>query len=148
MAYVDKQLTLSDQQAVTATAVSTNALDTGGTTPIRDVGAGEEMFVVFSTQVAAAAAGAATVVFEVIQADDSALTTNVETLAASQPIGKALLVPGYHPFSIVVPRNTRRFIGTRYTVANGPLTAGTFTADIRKDRTATTNYASGYVNAA
>lgn len=146
MAYVDKQLTLSDAQVVTATAVSSNALDTGNTNPLRNIGIGEPLFVVFTTSVAATAAGAATVTFEVVQADDSALTTNVEVLVGSAAIPKATLVVGYN-LSFAVPQNTRRFVGVRYTIGTGPLTAGTFTADIRKDRTANINYASGYPNA-
>jgi hypothetical protein len=146
MAYVDKQLTLSDNQVVTATAVSTNSLDTGNTNPLRNIGIGEPLFVVFSTLLAALAAGAATVTFEVIQADDAALTTNVEVLVGSAAIPKASIVVGYG-LSFVVPQNTRRFLGVRYTIGTGPLTQGTFTADIRKDRTAGVTYASGYPNA-
>lgn len=146
MAYTDKQLTVSDAQAVTATAVSTNAYDTTATTPIRNLGIGRQVFMLISTSIAATAAGAATVTFELIQADDAALTTNVEVLAASAAIAKATLVVGYQ-LAMALPSNTRRFIGVRYTVATGPLTAGTFTAGIVLDRDLRINYASGYPNA-
>ena len=147
MAYVDKQLTVADEQAVTATAVSTNFFDSGATPPIRDVGAGQEVYMVFTVDEAVTAAGAATVTFEVVQADDAAGTTNVEVLAASAAIGKAALTLGAEPFAVVLPSNTRRFIGARFTVATGPLTAGKFTAGMQLDRTKTKNYASGYPNA-
>jgi hypothetical protein len=147
MAYVDKQLTFSDQQAVTATAVSSNALDVTSTAPLRDIGVGEPMFIDFSCQVSAAAAGAATVTFEVIQADDAALTSNVTSLASSGAIGKAALTAGSRIWSVALPRTSQRYIGVRYTVATGPLTAGTFTADLRLDRGAQASYASGYPNA-
>lgn len=147
MAYVDKQLTVSDAQAVTATAVSTNAIDTGGSTPLRDVGRGSIMRMIITTSIAATAAGAATVTFELIQADDAALTTNVEVLESTAAIGKATLVIGYTAMNFVLPSNTRRYIGVRYTVATGPLTAGTFTASLVKDVGSQTNYASGYPNA-
>ena len=146
MAYIDKQLTVSDAQAVTATAVSTNAIDTGGSSPIRDVGVGDTLQMLFATTVAAAAAGAATVTFEIVQADDSALTSNVEVLAASGPIGKAALVAGYQ-LALALPRNTRRFIGARYTIGTGPLTAGSFTATLTTERDAASRYASGYASA-
>jgi hypothetical protein len=127
-------------QAVTATAVSTNSIDTGplslGGNQAGDLGRGEELFVEISTLVAAAAAGAATVNFEFIQADDAALTTNVETLAQTGPIGKATLVAGALVLLQVgraTPLAPRRYVGVRYTVGTGPLTAGTFAASITHD---------------
>ena len=127
-------------QAVTASAVSTNSYDTGpltlGGNQPGDPGRGEELFVAISTLVAAAAAGAATVTFQVIQADDAALTTNVDILAQSNAIPKATLaagalvllqVPGARPLA------PRRYIGVQYTVGTGPLTAGSFTATLTHD---------------
>src|SRR4051794_21824469 len=125
MAYTDKQTTVADAQAVTATAVSANAFDTGGSSPIRNIGVGRQLFMLISTSIAATAAGAATVTFELIQADDAALTTNVEVLAASGAIAKATLVAGYN-LALAIPSTSRRYIGVRFTVATGPLTAGTF----------------------
>lgn len=144
---LDKQLMVSDAQAVTATAVSTNAIDTQLASPIRDVGTGEEMRMVITCGLAALAAGAAVVTFEVIQADDAALTTNVEVLAGTGPIGKAAIVAGYTALDIVLPRNTRRYIGVRYTVGTGPLTQGTFSAGLVHDGDRQKTYPSGYVNA-
>ena len=127
-------------QAVTASAVSTNSYDTGplslGSNQAGDIGRGEELFVAISTLVAAAAAGAATVNFEFIQADDAALTTNVETLAQTGPIPKASLAAGAIVLLQVgraTPLAPRRYVGVRYTVATGPLTAGTFVAAIIHD---------------
>lgn len=127
-------------QAVTATAVSTNSVDTnpcgiGGNQP-NDLGRGEALEIAISTLVAATAAGAATVNFELIQADDAALTTNVETLVQTGPIPKASLVIGaLVPLHLdrAAPYTPRRYIGVRYTVSTGPLTAGTFTAAIVKN---------------
>jgi len=145
---VDKQLTVSDAQVVTATAVSTNAIDTGASSVVRNIGWGEEMRMVIQTNVTALAAGAATVVFEVIQADDAALTTNVTSLISTAAIPKASLVQGgVPPLDVVLPATTQRFVGVRYTVANGPLTAGTFTASLLHDSDRQRLYASGYPNA-
>ena len=127
-------------QAVTATALSTNTYDTaplalGGNTP-NDIGRGEPLSIAISTLVAAAAAGAATVNFELIQADDAALTVNVETIVQTGPIGKATLVAGalvHLRYDRAAPLAARRYIGIRYTVGTGPLTAGTFSAAIVKD---------------
>lgn len=146
---LDAQLAVSTNQVVTVTAVSTNAIDTGGSTPVRNVGWGEEMRMAVQVNATALAAGDATVTFEVIQADDAALTTNVEVLIASAPIGKAALVAGGNPpLDVVLPANTRRFIGLRYTVGTGPLTAGTFSAGLVHDTDRQRYYASGYPNLA
>lgn len=127
-------------QAVTATAVSTNSVDTnpcavGGNQP-NDVGRGEPLEIAIGTLVAATAAGGATVNFEMIQADDGALTANVETLVQTGPIPVAKLTVGaIVPLHLdrAAPYTPRRYIGVRYTVTNGPLTAGTFTATIVKN---------------
>lgn len=127
-------------QAVTATAVSTNSIDTNpdsiGSNQPNDLGRGEPLEIAISVLTTATAAGAATVNFEYVQADDAALTTNVETLGQTGPIGKATLVAGAL-VPIHVPRASplapRRYVGVRYTVATGPLTAGTFVAAIGKN---------------
>ena len=56
MAYTDKQLTVSNAQAVTATAVSSDAYDTGGSNPLRNLGIGRQVFMLISTSIAATAA--------------------------------------------------------------------------------------------
>lgn len=127
-------------QAVTATAVSTNAMDTnpcalGGNQP-NDIGRGEALEIAISVLVAATAAGAATVTFELVQADDAALTVNVESLVATGAIPIAKLTIGtLVPLHLdrATPYASRRYIGVRYTVATGPLTAGTFTAAVVKN---------------
>lgn len=130
MALIDVQALFSDKQVVTATAVSSNSYDTLATR--RNLGRmGERVRI--TTDAAAAAAGAATVTFDLIQADDSALTTNVTVLASTGAIGKAALTLGSAPFDIAIPDTTQRYVGVRYTVATGPLTAGTFTAAVVGD---------------
>ena len=146
--YIDRQTLFSDKQAVTATAVSSDAYDLGATTPIRSAGRGTDLRAFFTVNTTATAAGAATVVFELIEADNAALTTNVTVLAASAAIPVANLTAGAVPFDVVLPGNTRRFIGARYTVATGPLTAGQVTAGLVLDSDFQRFYASGYFNAA
>ena len=41
---------------------------------------------------------------------------------------KANLVQGYDVFAVPIPPNCKQFLRVYYTVANGPLTAGKFTA--------------------
>lgn len=133
-------------QAVTVTAVSNNTYDTaslalGGNQP-NNLGRGEQLHIFIGVLVAALAVGAATVDFEYIQADDALLTVNVEVLGRTGSIPKALLVVGA-PISLSVDRGAplvaRRYIGLRYVVGVGPLTAGTFTAAIVEDAQMITN---------
>lgn len=124
MALIDVQALFSDEQAVTVTAFGTNWYDTGSQS--RNIGRLRER-IRFTVDEAATAAGAATVVFEVVQADDSS-GTGVTSLASSAAIGKAALTAGAAPFDVAIPDNTQRYIGVRYTVATGPLTAGKFSA--------------------
>lgn len=124
-------------QAVTATAVSTNSVDTNpdalGSNQPNDLGRGEPLEINISVLATATAAGAATVNFEFIQADDAALTTNVETLVQTGAIPIAKLTAGANvPLHLdrAAPYAPRRYVGVRYTVGTGPLTAGAFVAAI------------------
>lgn len=124
---IDKLLQVSDAQAVTATAASTDVIDAGHAG--RDIGAGEQLFAVFTVSEAAAAAGAATVVFAV---QDSANNSDFVSVVATAPIGKADLVVGKH-IVLPLPPGMRRYVRAHFTVATGPLTAGKFSAQIVRD---------------
>lgn len=129
----DVNLTLSVSQAVTATAVSGNTLDLNS---IRDVGAGEEFNVYVNVEVAALAAGAATVNFQLITSAAANLGTPT-IIGQTDAIPKASLTVGAQ-IIIPVPRSFinqlgQRFLGLQYTVGTGPLTAGTFSAGLILD---------------
>lgn len=137
--YTDNGLRVSSAQAVTSTAVSTASYDLG---VARDVGEGEPLWINVAVVATATAAGAATVDFEAIVADDAALTSNVTVVGRSEPIGKADLVADVAlsgknakpsiavAVDLKLGSTRKRYLGMRYTVATGPLTAGAFTADI------------------
>lgn len=127
-------------QTVTVQAVSTNTYDTGplalGSNQPNDLGRGEGLEIAISVLEAVTAAGAATVNFELIQADDAALTTNVEIIVQTGPIPKATLALGALvalSYDRAAPLTPRRYIGLRYTIGTGPLTAGKFVAAIVKN---------------
>jgi len=130
---LDALLKLSEAQAVTSTAVSTNTIDLSQS---RDIGAGTSLFAVIDVDTTVQAAGSATVTFEVITSADPALgSPNV--LVATGAIGKAELPAGRGPISLPIPPSVlnslplgQRYLGLRYTVATGPLTAGAFTCYI------------------
>ena len=124
---LDKLLRFSNAQAVTVTAVSTDKADLA---VARDIGEGEPLFVNFA--LGAAFAGGTSTAFEVVVADDAALSTNVTVIGSSGALLTAALTLGK---TIVVALNPlvasmgKRYIGTRYTVV-GTNTTGTVTADL------------------
>ena len=105
-------------QAFVATAVSAYAYEKQ--TAVQDLSIGREMAVVAYPTVAAGAGS--THVLEVIQADDAALTVNVEViasatfLAAAMTVGKQLAVP------IGQGVMSRKYIGLRDTISGGATT--------------------------
>jgi hypothetical protein len=125
---VDKFLMFGELQAVTATAASTDYLDFSA---FRNVGIGPnnvELFCFVGTAVTAA--GAATVTFS-LECDDNSAFSSATTLYTTAAIGKATLVAGYNALAgVKIPEGCERYVQLRYTVATGPLTAGTFTAGL------------------
>jgi hypothetical protein len=116
-------------QAVTATANSTNVVDLS---LARDVGEGENLYVQFTVGTAFTAGGSATLTPTIVVSAADSLTTPT-TIATAGTIAVATLVAGY---SFAVRLNPQiaslglRYLGAIYTVATGPMTAGTITADI------------------
>jgi hypothetical protein len=122
---LDAKLKFNTNQAVTVTADSTDILDLGAK---GDALGEENMYLVIQTNaVAITAAGAATVDFELQTATDAAFTTPI-TLFKSGPIGKAALTANVEPVKTQLPIGVNRFLKVVYTVATGPLTAGSFDA--------------------
>lgn len=123
---IDKklQLTGASGQAVTASAATTDVIDVGNA--YSDIGSSDQLYAAFTVAADATAAGAATVVFSLQDSADNSTFTDV---LASPAIGKATLVAGYQ-YIIPVPAGMRRYVRGYFTVATGPLTAGTFTCQI------------------
>ena len=144
----DALLQLSAAQAVTASAVSTNTIDLS---QARDIGAGEDLYVVFTVDVAATAAGAATVNFQVITSAAAALTSP-NILVQTDAIVKTELTAGRRPIYLNIPASVlaslpigQRYLGVQYTVGTGPLTAGSFSAAITNAEVDVgKNYPSGF----
>lgn len=122
--FIDKSLQVSDAQAVTASAASTDVIDFGQANP--NTGMDDRSSMVITVDEAAAAAGAATVTISV---QDSADNSTFADVAVTAAIGKATLVAGYQHV-IPMPTKLRRYCRVYYTVATGPLTAGKFSAQV------------------
>jgi hypothetical protein len=127
----------SDDQAITATAISTNVIDLGlpgtpfgGVAPLhQDVGKGA--FIPILVQVTApfthATSSDLTITLEVSAA--AGLTSSV--VLAEETIAFADLVAGKQMFNQVVPNGADlQFLGIRYTSSSGSFTGGTITAGI------------------
>lgn len=128
----------SDSQAVTSTAISTNVIDLGPVTDntLRDIGTGEPLYLIVSTAVAATDSGSDATLAVSLESDSTAdlatsatvhYTTGALAFAAFSPAGTTLV-------AIPIPSGLyERYLGVRYTVASGPLTAGQFDAFLTHD---------------
>lgn len=143
--FLDALLLVSDAQAFTAAAVSTNAIDLGLVTPKRDISIGEAMGFAFQVDVAASST---TVKLEIITATDAALTTGIVVLAertllaADLPVGKLWFL-GLPPGPVA---GYLRYLGIRATPAGGAATVTLTSWLTARDlfSVAPTNYAKGY----
>lgn len=138
----DKLLRVSEAQALTTTAVSTDKIDLS---TARDMGEGEDLFMVFT--VGTAFAGGTSINFNVTVADDAALSTNATTIGMSGVIVTASLTAGAQ-FTVrlnpLIGSLGRRYLGATYTIV-GTMSAGTVTADIVTDiQDGKKFYASGF----
>jgi hypothetical protein len=144
----DRLLRFSNAQTVTATAVSADTADLGVN---RDMAPGKALTLSVSVDEAVAAAGAATVTFQIISSAAAALTSPT-VLASTDAIGKADLPLGRKPILLALSRNQliampvgQRYLGVQYVVGTGPLTAGKFTANlIDGEQDVNKNYPSGF----
>lgn len=128
----DNQTLLSDAQAITVTAASTNILDLG---PIasgitRDIGKGKQIPLLIQVTEQFTAVGAATLTVA-LQVDDNSDFTSAKTVWTSPAIALADLAPGDVIIPEYVQRGTdERYLRLNYTVATGPMTAGKVTAGV------------------
>lgn len=117
----DARLLVSDAQAVTTTAVSTDAIPLNVVG--RDVGNGEPMGFQIGIDVAALVAGTETYDFQIVTATASNLTSG-QTIIASKPFttAQAAALTAGARFFLPLPANlipaTATHIGLRYATAN------------------------------
>lgn len=125
--------------------VDLGSLSLGGNQAI-DLGAGEQLYAEFS--VLTAPTGGTNVQFQLIQADDAALSVNVEVICQTDAFAIARLPAGTLVplnFDPVAPYTPRRYIGARY-VNTGAIATFSVVAALVKNVQAMRNmyYRSGF----
>lgn len=130
------QLIFSDQQAVTATAVSTNVVDLRPTGTVykaasaitRDLGPGDTIPLLVQVTETFATLTSLTVTLET---SDATNLTSSKVHWSSGAVAAASLVAGFIFPVIYVPLGSHlRYMGLRYTVGGSNATAGKITAGI------------------
>ena len=155
--YVDTQTTFSDSQAVTSTAISTNVIDLvslglgGGTNTalntVQDIGNGQPIYLVVQTAVTCTDTGSDATLTVTLESDTAAgLASSPVVHYSSGALAFATYATAGTQFiAIALPMaDYKRYMGLRFTVASGPLTAGAFDAFLTTDVQRTKGYKSGF----
>jgi hypothetical protein len=139
---LDAQNLFSDNQAITTDAISTNVIDLIGNTAVkneggaypnvtRDIGVGEDLYLVIQIGTAWAAAG--TVTFTLESDSTADLATSATVHWTSGDLAKSVLIAGYRVAAVKLPTGSyERYLGVRYNVTTSE-TAGTVDAFLTTD---------------
>ncbi len=130
---LDNELILSEAQAITATANSANIydLDVAG----RDIGVGEQLYVVSTVTTAFTDSGSDSTVAVSLVTDDNTSLSSPATLQSLYSFA-ALSAVGTTRIARINPENAelfQRYLGVTYTVSGGNLTTGAITTYITHD---------------
>jgi hypothetical protein len=113
---LDAFLEMSDAQAVTATAISTNVIDLGPVTDnvLRDIGTGEDVYWVLSVDTTFT--GLTSLQAALVSDSTVNLATSPTTHVTTIAIPLASLVAGYQ-YAVKLPAGSyEQYLGTQYTV--------------------------------
>lgn len=127
MGIFDKQNMYSEDQAITASAVSTNVIDH----TIAGIGEGEPIEIICKVTADFATLTSLVVTLQTDSAEGFGTVVNV---VATPAIAAASLVAGYEFRLSTLPGNLSRYTRLSYTVAGSDATAGTIWAGLAVDR--------------
>lgn len=130
---LDSQLIMSDSQAITATAASTNIIDTSGVATTVGVGAGEPLYLFVYIPASFNTLTSLTMVF---QTDDNTAFSSAATID-TRSVVLATLVAGYSYVVVLPPTGIERYVRMNYTVVGTNPTTGSVFAAIVKNIQAT-----------
>ncbi len=124
--------------AAAGTIVSTNVIDKAPLTgnQVADWGAGEEIDISISILTAVTSGGSATVQFQLVEADDAAISSNVQVVNESAAYAYSELTTGKQvvlSYPRSTPRAPKRYLAARYIIGTATTTAGTVIAALVKD---------------
>ena len=122
----DSLLRVSEDQAVTSTAYSTNTIDLS---VARDVGEGKTLYMNFA--LTEAFANGTNITFEVVTSANANLSSH-DVVGSSTTIATAALTLGKNIVVAINPQiasKGKRYLGARY-VVTGTMNAGKVTADV------------------
>lgn len=148
MPYVDRQILVSNEQAVTTTAVSTDSILLGAAG--LDIAAGEPMGFTFQIDVAALSAGTETYSFQIVTATASNLTSGQVIIAEREyTTAQAAGLTAGAKFTLPVPLGqipaTATHIGVRYETANSAgVTVTAFLQPIAQVQSSRAPFRSGF----
>lgn len=135
---LDRQTEFANAQAITATAVSTDVIDT--TVANRAAGDDTDLYLQVTANTTFASAGATTLQ-PVLQ--DSADNVTFADVLSGPVIPKASLVQGAQPWLTKLPSGLRRYLRINWVVTTGPFTAGNASAHIRMGSSRQVAYSNG-----
>lgn len=112
---LDKETTVSDAQALSATALSTNAYDSGAAG--NDISVGEPLVLALTVDVAADfTTGDETYTVDVIQSANANLSSS-DILARRAILASALTIGSKHYIPLPQGSKTKRYLGANFTLA-------------------------------
>ena len=128
---LDRQNLMSFNQAVTASAPSTDVIDLGPPMWAGSAGSDREIPIEATITEAFLASGAATLTIEVQSSPVENFGSGVIKHLITEPIPKAALVIGANlTKALKLPPDVQRYVRLNYVVATGPFTAGKITAGV------------------
>lgn len=128
----DKENLFCDDQALTASAASTNVIDLGVS---RDIGVGTPI-PIWCSVTTTFTSGGSTTLDVALQTDTAVGFGTAVTLLSFLAIPKASLVAGYELFRLDLPLGVLRYLRLNFTVNTANFTAGNLRAGLILDRQA------------